>query len=70
MIKNIGGTTFQKHVRNALTATLIDQMAYKISWTGQKNSLMVKEMKIMDLIIGIYLFAYYFIICLLFFIFL
>ncbi|EFN61593.1 hypothetical protein EAG_00686 [Camponotus floridanus] len=51
MIKNIGGTTFQKHVRNALTATLTDQMAYKMSWTGQKNSLMVKEMKIMDLII-------------------
>ncbi|XP_025261887.1 uncharacterized protein LOC109610423 isoform X1 [Camponotus floridanus] len=51
MIKNIGGTTFQKHVRNALTATLTDQMAYKMSWTGQKNSLMVKEMKIIDLII-------------------
>ncbi|XP_029176756.1 uncharacterized protein LOC114944866 [Nylanderia fulva] len=51
MIKNIGGTTFEKHVRNALTATLIDQMAYKISWTGQKNTISVKEMKFIDLII-------------------
>lgn len=31
LIKNIGGTTFEKHVRNALTPTLIDQMAYKMS---------------------------------------
>lgn len=61
MIKNIGGTTFEKHVRNALTATLTDQMAYKMSWTGQKNSIMVKEMKLIDLIIGIYLFSLLFI---------
>lgn len=59
MIKNIGGTMFEKHVRNALTATLIDQMAYKMSWTGQKNTISVKEMKFIDLIIGIYLFLYY-----------
>ncbi|RLU20901.1 hypothetical protein DMN91_007515 [Ooceraea biroi] len=36
LIRTTGGKHPEQHVRNALKLTLTDQLAYKLSWTGQK----------------------------------
>lgn len=53
IVKQVGGLSFEKHVRNALGLTLSDVMAYQMSWTGAKNTVMVKDMKFIQVITGI-----------------
>lgn len=52
MIKNIGGKDVKKHVRQALTLILNDEFSCKLSWTGQKKTIKVKDMKFVDIMIG------------------
>ncbi|KAK0070896.1 hypothetical protein PV325_013906, partial [Microctonus aethiopoides] len=49
-VKQIGGLNFEKHVRNALVLTVSDILAYQMSWTGAKNTIMVKNMRFLKLI--------------------
>ncbi|GAB1867307.1 DUF4806 domain-containing protein [Camponotus japonicus] len=51
IIKNIGGKDVKKHVRQALTLILNDELSCKLSWTGQKKTIKVKDMKFVDIII-------------------
>jgi len=59
LIKTIGGKNSEQHVRNALKLTLTDELAYKLSWTGQKNTIETRSMKFVDVIIGILFFHTY-----------
>ncbi|KAK0075468.1 hypothetical protein PV326_011551 [Microctonus aethiopoides] len=50
MVKRIGGKSYEKHIRNALNLTLSDELAYRMSWTGAKGTIMAKNMKHMEII--------------------
>lgn len=52
MVKRIGGKTCKKHIRNALSLTLSDDLVYRMSWTGAKGTIMVKNMQHMEIIKG------------------
>lgn len=51
LIKAVGGKDAEHHVRNALKLTLTDHLAYKLSWTGQKNTIEIRCMKLVNVII-------------------
>ncbi|CAL1678415.1 unnamed protein product [Lasius platythorax] len=52
LIRTVGGKNPEQHIRNALKLTVTDELAYKLSWTGQKNTIETKSMKFVDVIIG------------------
>ncbi|XP_029675921.1 uncharacterized protein LOC115243240 [Formica exsecta] len=52
LIRTIGGKNPEQHIRYALKLTVTDELAYKLSWTGQKNTIETKSMKFVDVIIG------------------
>ncbi|KMQ85941.1 hypothetical protein RF55_15235, partial [Lasius niger] len=51
LIRTVGGKNPEQHIRNALKLTVTDELAYKLSWTGQKNTIETKSMKFVDVII-------------------
>ncbi|XP_026824091.1 uncharacterized protein LOC113561634 [Ooceraea biroi] len=53
LIRTTGGKYPEQHVRNVLKLTLTDQLAYKLSWTGQKNIIQTRGMKFVDVIIEV-----------------
>ncbi|XP_070167287.1 uncharacterized protein [Polyergus mexicanus] len=53
LIKTVGGKDAEQHVRNALKLTLTDNLAYKLSWTGQKKTVETRCMKFVDVIIEV-----------------
>lgn len=53
IIKTAGGKNPEQHVRNILKITLTDHLAYKLSWTGQKNTIQTRCMKFVDVIIEV-----------------
>jgi len=51
-IKSIGGDSVQKMVSNILTTCLTFEIGHKLSWTGTKNSIAVKNSTFANIIIG------------------
>ncbi|XP_025270340.1 uncharacterized protein LOC105257079 isoform X2 [Camponotus floridanus] len=48
MIQIRGGRDVKKHIRQILITILNDDLACKLSWTGQKKTIGVKDMKFVD----------------------
>ncbi|XP_025269958.1 uncharacterized protein LOC112639615 [Camponotus floridanus] len=51
MIQIRGGRDVKKHIRQILITILNDDLACKLSWTGQKKTIGVKDMKFVDVFV-------------------
>lgn len=47
-----GGKDYKKHVRDVLSMLLSNEFARLLSWSGQKGTISVKNMKFVDVLIG------------------
>ena len=53
---SIGGKAFAQKTRNALKYILTDILCRKLSWSGQKGSMAIKNTAFADIILGNYYF--------------
>ncbi|KAL6421244.1 hypothetical protein ACFW04_013660 [Cataglyphis niger] len=52
ILSKIGGTTYANKIRNILKYILTDTLCQKLSWTGQKGSMSIKDKGFAAIIIG------------------